>query len=169
LANNQQTTNKKQTKIKQKTSPSKQITTTNLRLQHGKHLGWGNQGKEYVMRTAKPNGSAEIKRSLEKDIAGNIRELARVNTAFRQVENGNDEPSSSDLGTLLRQVAEASTHEVEVLIDDLHGLRKKLQSDGDRIQSDIGRYAELSQGVVQLAAIISDSVKKIPGAPSISP
>jgi hypothetical protein len=42
-------------------------------------------------------------------------------------------------------------------------------SDGDRIQSDIERYAELSQGVMQLAAIISDSVKKIPGAPSISP
>jgi hypothetical protein len=66
-------------------------------------------------------------------------------------------------------VAEASIHEVEVLIHELHGLRKKLQSDGDRIQSDIEGYAELSQGVMQLTAIIADSVKKIPGAPSISP
>jgi hypothetical protein len=96
-------------------------------------------------------------------------ELTRADTAFRHIENGNDETSSSDLGTLLRRVAEASTHEVELLIDELHGLRKKLQSDGDRIQSDIERYAELSQGVMQLAAIISDGVKKIPGALSISP
>jgi hypothetical protein len=85
-------------------------------------------------------------------------ELTRADTAFRHIENGNDETSSSDLGTLLRRVAEASTHEVELLIDELHGLRKKLQSDGDRIQSDIERYAELSQGVMQLAAIISDGV-----------
>jgi exonuclease V gamma subunit len=117
------------------------------------------------MRTAKPNGSAELERSLEKDIAGNIR-LTRANTAFRQVENGNDETSSSDLGTLLHRVAEAPAREVEVLIDHLHGLLNKLQSDEDRIQSDIERYAELNQGVTQLAAIISDSVKKIPGAPN---
>jgi len=74
--------------------------------------------------------------------------------------------SASDLGTLLRRVTEASTHEIQALIDELHGLRKKLESDGDRIQTDIARYAELSQGAMQLAAIISDSVKKIPGAPS---
>jgi hypothetical protein len=94
--------------------------------------------------------------------------LTRADAALREVENGNGE-SGSDVGTLLRRVAEASTHEVEVLIDDLQGLRKKLASDGVRIQSDIERYAELSQGVMQLAAIISDSVKKIPGAPSITP
>ena len=121
------------------------------------------------MRTAKPNGSTEIDSSLEKDIGRNVHELTRANAALRQVENGNDETSASDLGTLLRRVTEASTHEVETLIDELHGLRKKLKSDGDRIQNDIARYAELSQGAMQLAAIISDSVKKIPGAPSINP
>jgi hypothetical protein len=121
------------------------------------------------MRTAKPNGSTEIDRSLEKDIGRNVHELTRANAAFSQVEDGNDEMSAVNLRTLLRRVAEASTHQVEALIDELHGLRRKLASDGDRIQSDIERYAELSQGVMQLTAIISDSVKKIPGGPSISP
>ena len=121
------------------------------------------------MRSAKPNGSAEIERSLEKDIAKNIYELSCANTAFSQTENGNDETSATDLGTLLRRVAEASTREVEALISELHGLRKTLVSDGNRIQSDIEKYAELSQGVMQLTAIISDSVKKIPGVPNISP
>ena len=121
------------------------------------------------MRTAKPNGSTEIDRSLERDIATNVHEMARANTAFRQVEDGNEEMSADNLHTLLHRVTEASTHEVETLIDELHGLHKKLKSDGDRIQNDIARYAELSQGAMQLAAIISDSVKKIPGAPSINP
>ena len=121
-----------------------------------------------VTRNGKPNGSTDIESSLEKAIAGNIHELTRANAGFRQ-GNGNDETSASELGILLRRVAEASTREVEVLINDLHGLRKKLQSDGDRIQRDIERYAELSQGVMQLTAIISDSVKKIPSAPSLSP
>ena len=120
------------------------------------------------MRTAKPNGSAEIDSSLERDIGRNVHELSRANAAFRQVGNGNGETSASDLGTLLRRVAEASTREVEALIDELDGLRKKLESDGDRIQRDVERYAELSQAVMQLAAIISDNVKKIPTAPSIS-
>jgi hypothetical protein len=112
------------------------------------------------MRTAKLNGSIEIDRSLERDIARN------ANTAFRQVENGNDETGSSDLGTLLHRVAEASTHEVEIVIDELHGLRETLVSDGVRIQNDIARYAELNHGAMQLATIISDGVKKISGAPS---
>jgi hypothetical protein len=77
--------------------------------------------------------------SLEKDMARNLHELNGANT--RQVENGNDETSSSDLGTLLRRVAEASTHEVEVLIDELHRLGK------NGIKSDIDRYVELSQGI----------------------
>jgi hypothetical protein len=121
------------------------------------------------MRSSKSNGVAEIERPLEKDIAKNIHELTSANAVFPQVGNANDETSSSDLGALLRQVAETSTHEVEVLINELHGLRKTLVSDGHRIQCDIERYAELSQAVMQLAAIVSDSVKEIPGAPRISP
>jgi leucyl-tRNA synthetase len=116
------------------------------------------------MRTAKLNGTIEIDRSSEKDIARNVHEMTRVYTAFRQVENNNDETSSSDLGTLLRRVAEASTHEVETLIDELHRQRETLVSNGVRIQNDIARYAELNQGA--LAAIISDAVKKVPDAPS---
>jgi hypothetical protein len=112
------------------------------------------------MRTAKANGSTEIDRFFERDIARN------VNTTFRQVENGNDETSSSELGTLLHRVAEASTHEVEIVIDELYGLRDTLVSDGVRIQNDVARYAELNHGAMQLATIISDGVKKMSGAPS---
>ena len=46
-------------------------------------------------------------------------------------------------------------------------LREKLHSDGDRIHRDIFEYAALSQHVMQLSKIISESVKRLPDAPSI--
>jgi hypothetical protein len=104
------------------------------------------------MRTSKSNGS--IDHSLEKDIEGNIRALTRSSGAFHRPENGHPEMSGDNLGTLLRRVSEASTREIGSLIDELHGLRKKLEIDAERIESDIVRYTELSQGVMQLTAII---------------
>jgi len=121
------------------------------------------------MRSTKSNGSAEIDESLEESISGNIRTLTRTSEAFRYPENGDGETSGDNLSTLLRRVSEASTREIESLIDELHGLRKKLEGHGERIQSDIAKYAELAQGVMQLTAIISDNVKKLPpGAMAIS-
>jgi hypothetical protein len=108
--------------------------------------------------SAKSNGSTEFDQSLERDIGASIDAL----TTFHRPENGNGETSGKNLGALLRQVSDAPTREIESLIDELHGLRKKLESDGERIQSDISRYRELSQGVMQLTTIISGSVKKLP-------
>jgi hypothetical protein len=161
-SNNKQKPNKHQTKNITVQTNKQQICVFNM----ASASDGVTRVRECVMRIAKPNGFAEVEMSLEKEIARNLHKLTGANA--RQVENANDETSSSDLGTLLRWVAETSTHEVEVLINELHGLRKTLVSDGIRIQSDIERYAELSQGVMQLAAIISDSVKQIPGSPSIS-
>ena len=68
----------------------------------------------------------------------------------------------NDLGTLLGRVTERSTREIENLIHELHSLRKKLEADGNRIQSDIATHSALSQGVIQLTTVIADNVKKIP-------
>ena len=87
---------------------------------------------------------------------------------FRQPESGDDERPAENLGSLLRQVSKTSTGKIDNLISDLQTLRRKLQTDGERIQLDNTKYAELSQQVMQLTTIISDSVKKLPGAPSIS-
>jgi hypothetical protein len=111
------------------------------------------------------NGSAEIDQSLEKDIGANVRALKRNGRVFERFENDAAEISGDNLGTLLRRVSEPSTRQVESLISELHELRKKLEIDADRIQSDIVRYAELSQGVMQLTMIVSDNVKKIPHGP----
>jgi hypothetical protein len=121
------------------------------------------------MNIARPLGSAEIEKSLEVEISGNIHELARGSTAvFRQGEASDAETSTDNLAGLLRRVAEASTREVDSLIGDLQALRRKLNTDGNRIQREIAEYAELSQQVMQLANIISESVKKLPTVPGLN-
>jgi hypothetical protein len=89
--------------------------------------------------------------------------LHRMIKPERQTESSDAEMSGEHLGTLLRQVSTTSIGEIESLIVELKTLHKKLQTDGDRIQRDIAEHAELSQQVMQLTKIISDSVKKLPG------
>ena len=81
----------------------------------------------------------------------------------RQIESNDGEMSGEQLGNLLRQVSKTSVGEIDGLVGELQTLRRKLQTDGDRIQRDIAEHAELSQQVMQLTKIISDSVKKLPG------
>jgi hypothetical protein len=69
------------------------------------------------------------------------------------------------LSALPRRVSGNSTREIDTLIGDLRDLREKLRSDGDRIHRDIVEYAALSQQVMQLSKIISESVKRLPDAP----
>ena len=81
----------------------------------------------------------------------------------RQTASNHGEMSGEHLGNLLRQVSMASVGEVDGILSELQTLRRKLQTDGDRIQRDIAEHAELSQQVIQLTRIISDSVNKLPG------
>jgi vacuolar-type H+-ATPase subunit D/Vma8 len=78
-------------------------------------------------------------------------------------KNVDDEVMANALEALLRRVSEVSTGEIENLIDEFHGLRKKLQTDLSRIQHEIAKFRELSQAAMQLAASISDGMKGLPG------
>jgi hypothetical protein len=116
-----------------------------------------------VMSVVKPAGS------IKADIAdgeGNIREL-RDAAAFRPSEHNDGEMTANNLSTLLGRVSGTSTREIDNLIGDLQTLRKKLQTDSNRLQRDIADYASLSQSVMQLTKIVSDSVKKLPDIPDV--
>jgi hypothetical protein len=117
------------------------------------------------MRTA---GSELTNKSLEMDIERNVHELPRDGDTFRRSENGNDEMSANGADTLLGRVSESSRREIEKLIDQLQTFHNKLQADRSRIHRDIVEYTSLSQQVTQVTAIISDSVKSLPGAGGIS-
>jgi len=120
------------------------------------------------MNIAKPVGYAEIDKSTETEIEASIQELASSSLAVRQAEDSEEDASAGDLNKSLRRLSETSTREIENLVGELQTLRRKLQTDGNRIQRDIEQYAELSQQVMRITTIISDSVKKLPEARGIS-
>jgi hypothetical protein len=114
------------------------------------------------MRAAKPSEVAEIRKSTELSAGGNISELAPAIDASRLAEMSDGQTSADNLGTLVRRVSESSSQQIENLVGELQSLRKKLHSDGNRIQSEIEEYAVLNQQVMQLTTIISESMSKLP-------
>ncbi len=109
--------------------------------------------------------SDEIDESSEIKVL-DIHELMRDSATFRQAESSDGE-TLANLRTLLGRVAETSTREIDNLIGELQSLREKLWDDANRIQRDIEEYAALSQQVMQLTKIISESMRKVPNALSI--
>ena len=77
------------------------------------------------------------------------------------------EQSGGNLGDLLDQVSKNSVGEVDGLIGELRQLRAKLHADGDRIKRDIEQYETLSQQVMQLTKIISDSLTTLSNVPKL--
>ncbi len=106
--------------------------------------------------------SVEIDESSQTEVL-NIRDLMREGATFRQAE-GSDGETSANLRSLLGRVSESSVHEVDNLIGELQMVREKLRDDGNRIQRDIEEYAALSQQVMKLTEIISESLHKLPSA-----
>jgi hypothetical protein len=123
------------------------------------------------MSVLKPRGSAEVEKSPDVEVEGNIRELVRRDsTAFRHTE-GDSELATGSLSSLLRRVSGNSAREIDNLIGELRVLRDKLQADSSRVEREIVEYAALSQSVIQLTKIIAEGVtqvKRVPDAPSIT-
>ena len=92
-------------------------------------------------------------------------ELPLGPASLQLAENNNGERSAG-LADLLDQVSKNSIGKVDGLIGELRRLRGKLQADGDRIKHDIREYEALSQQVIQLTKIISDSVASISKTPA---
>lgn len=109
-------------------------------------------------------------KSVETDIETNVHALKRAGALFRQDENDNTEmTAANNLTALLDRVSVVTTQEIEDLVSELRILRDKLETDRQRIQGDVSKYAELSRAVKQLTANISDSVVSLPSAPGITP
>ena len=63
-------------------------------------------------------------------------------------------------GTVFR-ISGRSVQEIDHLIEGLQGVREKLNFDGVRLESEIEKYAEFSDLVVQLTKIVSDSMAQV--------
>jgi chemotaxis protein histidine kinase CheA len=69
--------------------------------------------------------------------------------------------SGDNLSDLLGRVSKTSSGEIDNLIGEFGGLRRRLQTDRDRIQREIEEFNALSQQVMQLTKIISEDVQKL--------
>jgi len=96
-------------------------------------------------------------KSSETEIGDTNHRSTRGDAASRQPESTNH---ISAIGTLLRQMVETPTREINTLIAKLEVLAEKLQTAGNRIQRDIAEYYELSLHVMQLTPIVSDCLEK---------
>lgn len=82
----------------------------------------------------------------------------------RDAESDSGELPTEKLGELLGRVSENSTNQINDLVGDFGRRREKLQTDGERIQSDVAEYRTLSEKVMQLTRTISESVQKVRGS-----
>ena len=76
------------------------------------------------MSLVKPFGAAEIDRSTEREVEGNIGELVRLDsTDFREAVS-DSELAADNLRTLLYRVSGTTTREIDNLISELSTLRE---------------------------------------------
>jgi hypothetical protein len=124
------------------------------------------------MSIVKQRDSAGTERSGDAELEGKIHELVRREGNVVRRGDGDSEVASGNLGNLVRRVAVNSAGEIDNLIRELQLLRDKLVADGQRVEREIVEYAGLSQSVIDMTRIISDSmtqVKRLPTAPSLMP
>jgi hypothetical protein len=124
------------------------------------------------MSLIKSREPAELEKSAETEVEGEIREFVRrdVATLRRQQPEADSEMVASNISSLLQRVAGTSVQEIDKLISELQTLREMLHSEGARVQREIVEYATLSQAAMQSTKIIAESLthwKKVPDAPSI--
>jgi hypothetical protein len=82
--------------------------------------------------------------------------------ARKAVGGEDDQMSAGDLAAMLRETSRVSIEEIDRLIVELQTLRRKLQTEGDRIERDIVQHAALSEQATKLTKIVFDGVKQLP-------
>jgi hypothetical protein len=88
-------------------------------------------------------------------------QFERPPSRARAAESDDDQIPPENLSDLLGRVSANSTGEIDSLIGEFEQLRRKLQTDGERIQREIEEYTVLSQQVMQLTKAISEGVEKV--------
>ena len=94
---------------------------------------------------------------------GQIRETIRIDAALArepQAEGGG-EIGAGSANALLRQIAGTTFKDIERLIDELHALRGHLQREGQRVQREIVKYAQLSQAAMKSAKVIAEGMTQL--------
>jgi hypothetical protein len=111
-------------------------------------------------------GLTAVNNALKFDTKINGAERVQVDDATQDLSAKN-ELNADGVSLYLKHVSASSCSEIDSLISDLRGLREKLVSDGSRLEHDVVEFATLTQSVVRLTEVVSDSVAQVK-APSLA-
>jgi hypothetical protein len=87
-----------------------------------------------------------------------MRDLLRAKKPRSLAENNGAE---NDFSGQVFQISGRSVQEIDDLIEGLRGVRQKLDTDGDRLQREMAKYAEFSETVIQLTKIVSEGMAQV--------
>jgi len=92
-----------------------------------------------------------------------VREFVRHNAPRPQEGDAATNPSAENLSSLIRRVAGASAEEIEQAILELHRVRNMLESEGERLSTEITRYASLNQHLMKGMKAVAENLKRWKG------
>jgi hypothetical protein len=104
-------------------------------------------------------GSSEF----EGQIRGEVirRDMAPARKPQAEQAEGDNEIGAGSINALLQRVAGNTFKEIDRLIDELQGLRNLLQSEGQRVQREIIKYAQLSQAAMKSTKVIAEGMTQL--------
>jgi predicted PilT family ATPase len=93
------------------------------------------------------------------EFEGEIREFIRRDLSLRRPMRDNATPAEG-VNSLLERVAGASIEEIDRVIRELQAMRDTLYSEGDRVQREVARFANLSQTAMSSVRAIADNLSQ---------
>jgi hypothetical protein len=122
---------------------------------------------EDIMNVIKPGKVTDEAQPISpSEFEGQFREVIRRDMPpVRKLQTeGDSEIGAAGVNALLQRVAGSTFKEIDRLIDELHGLRDLLQSEGQRVQREIVKYAQLSQAAMKSTKVIAEGMNQLQGA-----
>ena len=112
------------------------------------------------MTGIKPEKPVESGQAAVGEFEGEIREFVRRDVApwrKRMSDPTADSPTES-VNQLVQRVAGVSMNEIDNVIAELQNVREMLRKEGERVQREVGAYANLSQAAMASMKIIAESM-----------
>jgi hypothetical protein len=107
------------------------------------------------MNIVKPRALSRNEFAFETDMA----KLQRGKKS--ETSNNEGVEARVEVSTLVSRISSQSIQHVDDLIEGLHGIRKQLDDERDRLEHGIGSYAAFGQSVIDLANIVSEGMAAI--------
>jgi hypothetical protein len=89
---------------------------------------------------------------------GDLRKIAPLEVTLTGKFRSETDDDASEVSTVIARMANITVVEIDQLLTELQRLRDYLQTEGERIQRDATRYAEVNQTALASVRIINDSM-----------